>query len=31
MNVAVHDGLSGIGADIDPYVVSVRVEAFFIQ
>jgi hypothetical protein len=28
MNVAVHDGLSGISADIDPYVVSVGLEAF---
>jgi hypothetical protein len=28
MNVAVHDGLSGISANIDPYVVSVGFEAF---
>ena len=27
MNVTVHDGLSGIGTDIDPYVVSVGLEA----
>jgi hypothetical protein len=30
MNVTVHDGLSGISADVDPYVVSVRLKALMI-